>query len=170
MPQHHRFCVVNRADPNRKWDKKLHVFGQVDFIDVDDLIEEASRLQIIDELYEIDEEVDDLELCESLPLLNKLRQPVSFSLWNNVENVAILSDAIDGANDPVVDVLIEFQILGDELADTIELEQALGEDGDIIEISGIGVEEDSFTPETVELSDFVVVQFDSLLEFNQCFA
>ena len=91
-------------------------------------------------------------------------------MWNNVENVAILSDAIDGANDPVVDVLIEFQILGDELADAIELEQALGEDGDIIEISGIGVEEDSFTPETVELSDFVVVQFDSLLEFNQCFA
>ena len=91
-------------------------------------------------------------------------------MWNNVENVAILSDATDGANDPVVDVLIEFQILGDELADAIELEQALGEDGDIIEISGIGVEEDSFTPETVELSDFVVVQFDSLLEFNQCFA
>lgn len=91
-------------------------------------------------------------------------------MWNNVENVAILSDAIDGANDPVVDVLIEFQILGDELADAIELEQALGEDGDIIEISGVGVEEDSFTPETVELSDFVVVQFDSLLEFNQCFA
>ena len=91
-------------------------------------------------------------------------------MWNNVENVAILSDAIDGANDPVVDVLIEFQILGDELADAIELEQALGEDGDIIEISGIGVEENSFAPETVELSDFVVVQFDSLLEFNQCFA
>ena len=91
-------------------------------------------------------------------------------MWNNIENVAILSDATDGANDPVVDVLIEFQILGDELADAIELEQALGEDGDIIEISGIGVEEDSFTPETVELSDFVVVQFDSLLEFNQCFA
>ena len=91
-------------------------------------------------------------------------------MWNNVENVAILSDATDGANDPVVDVLIEFQILGDELADAIELEQALGEDGDIIEISGIGVEEDSFAPETVELSDFVVVQFDSLLEFNQCFA
>ena len=91
-------------------------------------------------------------------------------MWNNVENVAILSDAIDGANDPVVDVLIEFQILGDELADAIELEQALGEDGDIIEISGVGVEEDSFTPETVELSYFVVVQFDPLLEFNQCFA
>lgn len=129
MPKHWRrfdFAGIGVSCPNGEGHHNFHVLGEVDLVQIDDLIKQVPIFKVVHELNQIQHKIDDLKLSQPLPFVHQVMQLVGLGLRDNVQNIALEVRVVDGAHHAVVDALVNSHVLVHHVVYAVELQQRFG--------------------------------------------